>query len=107
MRLSSIVVGDSNDEINFPHKSFITNVQALRHRKAFANNSSANIKLSKSRMHKIGQTEGFLFGPNIFGSQIKEIRSSANSIKNLFGKELMNKDPKEIDSKLFLDTELH
>ena len=41
----------------------------------------------------------FLFGPpNIFRSSIKEIVSSANSKKKLFGKELMNKDPIEIDS---------
>ena len=41
----------------------------------------------------------FLFGPpNIFRSPIKEIISSSNSKKNLFGKELMNKDPIEIDS---------
>ena len=29
-------------------------------RKAFANNSSANMKLSKTQLHKIGQLEGFL-----------------------------------------------
>ena len=66
MRLSSIVVGDSNDEINFPHKSFITNVQALRHRKAFANNSSANTKLPRTRLHKIehsGEFSGTFLGP--------------------------------------------
>ena len=28
--------------------------------KAFASNSSANIKLSKTQMHKIGQSGGFL-----------------------------------------------
>ena len=45
-KLLSNVVGDSNDENNFPHKLLLlTNTQALRLRKAFANNSSANIKL--------------------------------------------------------------
>ena len=29
-------------------------------RKAFANNSTANIKLSKTQLHKIGQSRGFL-----------------------------------------------
>ena len=28
--------------------------------KAFANNSSANIKISKTQLHKIGQSRGFL-----------------------------------------------
>ena len=48
-------------------------------------------------MSKYVQLGGFLFGPpNMFGLPIKEIRSPANSIKNLFGKELVNKDPKKI-----------
>ena len=59
-------------------------------------------------MSKIVKLEGFLFGPpNIFGSPTKEIISSENSIKNLFGKELKNKSLKETDSKLFLDTRLN
>ena len=39
------VVNDSNDENNFPHKLLLTNTQVSRLRKAFENNSSANIKL--------------------------------------------------------------
>ena len=46
LKLSSNVVGDSNDENNFPNKLILTNTQVLRLRKAFANSSSANIKLS-------------------------------------------------------------
>ena len=45
---------------------FLTNTQVSRLRKAFANSSSANIKLSKTQLHKIGQSGGFLgriFGP--------------------------------------------
>ena len=30
------------------------------HSKAFANNSSANIKLSKTQLHKTGKSGGFL-----------------------------------------------
>ena len=55
LKLSANVVGDSNDENNFQHKLLLTNTQALRLRKAFANGSSANIKLSKTPFHKIGQ----------------------------------------------------
>ena len=47
LKLSSNVVGDSNDENNFCHK-LLTNTQVSRLRKAFANGSSANIKLSKT-----------------------------------------------------------
>ena len=39
---------------------FLTNTQVSKLRKAFANNSSANLKLSKSQLHKIRQLEGFL-----------------------------------------------
>ena len=44
---SSNVAGDSNDENNFLHKLLLTNTQDPRLRKAFANGSSANIKLIK------------------------------------------------------------
>ena len=66
MKISSNVVGDSNDENNFPHKLFITNTQVSKPRKGFANNSSANIKLSKIQLHKIkqlGGISGTLLGP--------------------------------------------
>ena len=38
----------------------LTNTNVKRLRKTFANNSSANIKLSKTQLHKIGQSWGFL-----------------------------------------------
>ena len=60
MKISSNVVGDSNDENNFLHKLLLTNTQVSKLCKAFANGSSANIKLSKTQLHKIGQSGGFL-----------------------------------------------
>ena len=63
---SSNVVGDSSEETNFSPYLLLTNTQVLELRKAFANDSSANMKLSKTQLHKIGQSEGFLrrlFGP--------------------------------------------
>ena len=56
LKISSNIVSDSNDENNFPHKFLLTNTQVLRLCKAFANNSSANIKLSKTQLDKIGQS---------------------------------------------------
>ena len=47
-------VGDSNVENNFVHKLLLTNTQVSNLRKAFANNSSANVKLSTTQLHKIG-----------------------------------------------------
>ena len=37
-----------------------SNTQVSKICKAFANNSSANINLSKTQLHKIGQSGGFL-----------------------------------------------
>ena len=59
LKLSSNVVVNSNDEINFPHKLLLTNRQVSRLRKAFEKSSSANIKLSKTQLYKIGQSGGF------------------------------------------------
>ena len=38
----------------------LSNTQVSRLRKAFVNGSLANIKLSKTQLHKIGQSGGFL-----------------------------------------------
>ena len=60
MKTSSNVVGDSSDENNFPHKLLLISTQVSRLPKAFANCSSTNTKLSKTQLHKIGQSGGFL-----------------------------------------------
>ena len=39
------MIGNSNDESNFPHELLLTNRQAAIRHEAFANNSSVNIKL--------------------------------------------------------------
>ena len=62
LKLSLNIAGDFNDENNFPHKLLLTNTLVSKFRKAFANNSSANIKLSKTQLHKIGKSGGFLDG---------------------------------------------
>ena len=54
LKISSNVVGDSNDENNIPYNLLLTNTQVSKPRKAFANGSSANIKISKTQLHKIG-----------------------------------------------------
>ena len=54
------MAGNSNKETNFPHKLFLTNTQVLKLHKDFANNLSANTKLSKIQLSKIGQSGGIL-----------------------------------------------
>ena len=62
LKISSNVAGDGdfNDKNNFSHKLLITNTQVSKLFKAFANGSSANTKLSKTQLHQIGQSGGFL-----------------------------------------------
>ena len=55
LNLWSNVIGDSNDETNFPYELLLTDRQVSRLGKAFANNSSANEKLSKVQLPKIKQ----------------------------------------------------
>ena len=52
------MVGNSNNETNFPHKLLLTNIQILRLRKAFANHTSVGIKFSKAQLTKV-QKGGF------------------------------------------------
>ena len=54
------MVGNSNDNTNFPHGLLLTNRQVANIRKAFAKNTSANIKLSKTQLSKMIQSGGFL-----------------------------------------------
>ena len=55
LRLSSIMIGNSNDETNFPYELLLTNRQVVNIRKSFANNSSTDIKLSKTQLSKMIQ----------------------------------------------------
>ena len=52
------MIGDN--ETNFPHQLLLTNRQVANIRKAFANNSSIDIKLSKTQLSKMIQLGGFL-----------------------------------------------
>ena len=52
------MIGDN--ETNFPHKLLLTNRQVSNILKAFANHSSANIKLSKTQLSNMTQSGGFL-----------------------------------------------
>ena len=60
LRLSSNMIGDSNDKINFSHELLLRDRQVSSIRKVFSNNSSANIKFSKAQLSKMIQSGGFL-----------------------------------------------
>ena len=54
------MIGNSDDETNFPHKLLLTNRQVANLRKAFPNYSSNDVKLSKTQLSKMMQSGGFL-----------------------------------------------
>ena len=58
--LSQKMIGDSNDESNFPHELLLTDRQVSHICKAFAINTSTDIKLSKTQLWKMVQLGGFL-----------------------------------------------
>ena len=55
------MISDSNDETNFSNKYFLTNWQVLKLHKAFANNSTSNMKLSNTQLSKMVLSVG-IFG---------------------------------------------
>ena len=60
------MIRNSDAKSNFPHELLLTNRQDVNLRKAFANNSSTDIKLSKTQLSKMIQSGGLvcrLFGP--------------------------------------------
>ena len=54
------MVSNSNDNTNFPHELLLTNRQVANIHKAFAKNTSIDIKLSKTQLSKMIQSGGFL-----------------------------------------------
>ena len=69
LRLSSNMVGNSNDNTNFPHELLLTNRQVENICKAFANHLSTDIKLPKTQLSKMIQSGGFL--GRLLGSLLK------------------------------------
>ena len=54
------MIGNSENETNFPDKLFLTNRQVTTLRKAFANHTTTYIKLSKTQLSRMIQLGGFL-----------------------------------------------
>ena len=54
------MVSNLNNNTNFPHELLLTNTQVANIHKAFANQSSIDIKLSKTQLSNMIQSGGFL-----------------------------------------------
>ena len=86
------VIGDSNDETNFPHKLLLIDTQVLRLCKIFTNGFSTkhNIKILKTNLSKILQSKGFLCPLDIimrpainFALEVLGIMDSVEKGKNI------------------------
>ena len=53
IRLSPKMIGDSDDETNFPHEVLLTDRQVSSICKVFSNNSSIDMKFSKTQLSKM------------------------------------------------------
>ena len=60
LRTSSNMLGNSNDNTNFPHNLLLTDRQVANIHKAFSNNLSRDVKFSKTQLLKMMQSGGFL-----------------------------------------------
>ena len=85
LQLSSNMIGDN--ETNFSHKLLLTNRQVLNLRIAFTNNSSTDIKLSKSQLSKKIQSGGFL--GRLLGPFLKTGLSLMKNVIKLLAKSVL------------------
>ena len=82
LRLSSNLIGDSDDKINFPHELLLTVRQVANLRKAFTNKSLTDIKLLKTKISKMIQSGGFLgrFLPPLLKTRLPLIKNVINPL---------------------------
>ena len=75
LRLSSNMIGNSDDEANFPNKLLLTNRKVTNIRKAFANHTSTDIKLSKAQLTKMQKGEFLRFLAPLLKSGLPLLKS--------------------------------
>ena len=87
LKILSNGVGDSHDEINFPHKLLLTNAHVSKLCRVFANRSSANTRLPKTQLQKIRQHGEFL--GRILGLLLKTGLSLKGNVLKLIAKNVL------------------
>ena len=60
MKLSPNMIGNSDDETNFPHQLLLIKGQVANLRKTFANNLLTDVMLSTAQLSKTKDSGGFL-----------------------------------------------
>ena len=69
------MIGNSDDEATFSHKLLLTNRQVSNLRKAFANHTSTDIKLSKAQLTEMQKGEFLRFLVSLLKSGLPLLRS--------------------------------
>ena len=77
------MIGSSYDGTNFPYKLLLTDTQVSKIRKAFANSSSANIKLAKTHLSKMIQS-GRIIGDLIAATPQVMILTRKKVLRNVY-----------------------
>ena len=70
------MIGNSDDEANFPHKLLLTNRQVANICKAFANHTSTDTKLSKAQLTKMQEGGFFRFFAPLLKSGLPLLKSA-------------------------------
>ena len=94
------MIGNLDDETNFPHKLLLTNKQDANICRAFAKHTSTDIKLSKTQLSKMVKSGGFL--GRLLGPLLKtglpsnnEMKDILKTVKSLEDSELLQKGVSE------------
>ena len=88
LNLSSNLIGNSNDQTNLVHLLLLTHTQVSKLRKAFATDSSANIKFSKCQLSKVVQLGGVVHDIPIFGNVLLSAAKKGTDIARNLEKKL-------------------
>ena len=91
LNLSSNLIGNSNDETNFPLK-LLTDTQVSKIHEAFADGLSANIKFSKTQLSKmILSGEVVVRDLTYFGNILLSLAKKVTDIAKGLGKDFLDK----------------
>ena len=100
------MIGNSNDETNFPDKILLTDTQVSNICQDFVNGLSANIKFSKTQFSKMIQSEGFLADTTGIMTGLDNFIKFPFKLLNSYEKELSNVGTKKLNKNNYIDAGL-
>ena len=105
LRLSSNMIGHSEDETNFPHNLLLSNRQIANLRKAFANHTSIDFKLSIAQLNKIQKGRFLRFLAPLLKSGLPLLKSVIKPLSMLGLTAAASATDAAINKKKYLDPE--